>query len=75
MIPNCLLLICRILSYEIVLYDIVLYILKWYNICILFIKEIFVEGGGFMSSFDLIWKLIILLLSKDNNRIDETKKD
>ena len=33
------------------------------------------KGGVVMSSFDLIWKLIILLLSKNNDKKDEAKED
>ena len=40
-----------------------------------FSKEIFEEGGTYqVSSFDLIWRLIVLLLlSKDND--DHNNKD
>ena len=28
-----------------------------------------------MSSFDLIWRLIVLLLAKDNNKSDDQKTE
>ncbi len=33
------------------------------------------KGGVFMTSYELISQLIILLLLKNNNDIDETKRD
>lgn len=44
---------------------------------ILFIKEIFVEGGAkFVTSFELIWQLIVLLLlSNSNDESQETNKE
>lgn len=48
-----------------------------YNKDILFAKEIFVGGGATrVTSFELIWRLIVLLLlSNNNDESQETNKD
>lgn len=38
-----------------------------YNGYILFLKEIFEKGGIDMTSSDLIWRLVELLLHKEDN--------
>jgi len=41
---------------------------------ILFIKENFVEGGAdLMTSYELIWRLIVLLLLSNNNNENQEK--
>ena len=45
-----------------------------YNKNILFIKENFVKGGvNLMTSYELIWRLIVLLLLNNNNNESQDK--
>ena len=44
-----------------------------YNKAILFIKEIFLKGVSNLSSYELIWRLIVLLLLSDYNSEDSQK--
>jgi len=47
-----------------------------YNTIILYLKEIFEERGyKGMTSYDLIWKLIELLLQSNNNKDQEENKE
>lgn len=44
-----------------------------YNKNILFIKEIFLKGVNNLSSYELIWRLIVLLLLSNNDLEDSQK--
>jgi len=44
-----------------------------YNDTILFIKEIFLKGVSNLSSYELIWRLIVLLLLSNDNSEDSQK--
>ena len=46
-----------------------------YNGYILFLKEIFEKGGIDMTSSDLIWRLVELLLHKDEKDLSQVALD